>query len=74
MNINSNVFKIIDYVLIIAIASLVFMLANTYVRNQAIDGCARAYVFTQTVADQNATVSYPMTQEYNKCLQEKGIK
>ncbi len=71
---NSNVFKIIDYILIIAIASLVFILANTYIRNQAIDGCARSYIFTQSVSEQNATVSYPMTQEYNKCLQEKGIK
>jgi hypothetical protein len=71
---NLTTLKILDYILIIAIATVFFFLANTYVRNQAIDGCAKSSSYTQSLVDQNASVTYPVTDMYEKCLQEKGIK
>lgn len=71
---NSNMFKIINSILIlIAIVSFAF-LANTFIRNQAIDGCAQNYRYSVVLSDQNANVTYPMAELYKQCLKDKGIK
>lgn len=74
MNLNITIFKAIDYILVIVIAVAVFWLANTYIKNQAIDGCAQSYRYSAVLQNDNATVTYPMTVQYKQCLKDKGIK
>lgn len=74
MNLNSTIFRIINYILAISIVIGLFILANTFVRNQAIDGCAQAYRYSQILTNDNATVTYPMIAQYKECLKDKGIK
>ena len=73
MTLHSTLFKVINYILIIVIAAAVFFLANNFIRNQAIEGCAQSYRYSETLAS-GSTVTYPMTTEYNECLKTKGIK
>ncbi len=73
MTLNSTVFKVIDYILIIVVVVAVFFLANNFIKNQAIDGCAQSYRYSATLAN-GSTVTYPMTTEYKECLKTKGIK
>ena len=50
-------------------------LGKTYVRNQAIDGCAMQSVYEASF-DENGrriTVSEPQKHLYDKCLLDKGI-
>lgn len=68
------IFKVIDYVLIVAAIVVFAILANTYIRNQAIDGCAQSYRYSQSLTNGNANVEYPMTELYKQCLKDKGIK
>lgn len=73
MGLSSIIFKVIDYVLVIAIAVAVFLLAGSFIRNQAIDGCAQGYRYSTTLSN-GSTVAYPMATEYKQCLKDKGIK
>lgn len=74
MLLNPTIFKVIDYVLIVVAILAFAYFANTFIRNQAIDGCAQSYRYTQNLTRQNANVAYPMTELYKQCLKDKGIK
>ena len=67
-------FKVIDYILIIVAIVVFAYFANNFVRNQAIDGCAKSYVYSQNLIQQNASAEYPMKAMYEKCLKDKGIQ
>lgn len=45
---------------------------DTYLKLKAMDDCMQASSFEQTVEKDNAVVSYPVTDMYKKCLQDKG--
>ncbi|MBI3984453.1 MAG: hypothetical protein HY344_00715 [Candidatus Levybacteria bacterium] len=68
------IFRIINYILFVISFALIFWLVFLYVKNQAIDECAKASKYTTEVTAENATVSYPVIDFYNKCLEDKGIR
>lgn len=68
------IFKLINYILFITAFLMLFWLLNVFVKNQAIDGCSKNAVYTQQLPNENASVSYPIADLYNKCLKDKGIK
>ncbi len=71
---NQVIFKVLNYILVLAALIVSFWLFYTYIKNQAIDECAKASKYTTEVEGQNATVSYPVIDFYNKCLEDKGIR
>jgi len=68
------VFKLINYILLVTAFLMLFWLLNVFVKNHAIDGCAKYSSYTQQLPNENASVTYPVTDMYNKCLEDKGIK
>lgn len=74
MTLNNDIYKVINYILLIAIFSLLFWQITVFVKNQAIDGCAKYATYTQELPNENARVIYPIKDLYDKCLQDKGIK
>lgn len=72
-NIGDKIVKIIGFILLFIAFILVLLRADNLIRNQAIDGCAQAYRYEQPINNGNANVSYPMTELYERCLEQKGI-
>lgn len=71
---SSTIFKVINIILV-AFAILVFgYLANTFLRNQAIDGCAKNSSYEKNLVSEDAKVTYPVIDIYEQCLKQKGIK
>jgi len=61
-------------ILLSVVSVLVFApLYRNYLSNEASYQCAQSYRFTLTKAD-GTSVSYPMTELYQKCLSEKKVK
>ena len=68
------IFKLINYIFIVTAFLMIFWLLNVFVRNHAIDGCAKNAQYTQQLPNESASATYPITDLYNKCLEDKGIK
>lgn len=71
---NSNMFKIINSILIFVAIILFALLANTFIRNQAIDQCAKSSTYEKNLVSEDAKVTYPVIDIYEQCLKQKGIK
>ncbi len=69
-----DIFKIINSFILIAAVVIFAWLLNTYIKNQAIDGCARNSSYSVNLPSQDAKVTYPVTEAYKQCLKDKGIK
>lgn len=67
-----NIIKIVAIIFILIAFILVNIRVNAFIKNQAIDGCAQAYRYESTLSN-GAIVSYPMTELYEKCLEQKGV-
>ena len=75
MIVNQNIiFKLINYILLATAFLMLFWLLNIFVRNHAIDGCAKNVTYTHSLPNENASVTYPIKDLYDKCLEDKGIK
>lgn len=64
--------KFIGYIILFVAFYFALTRVDTYLRYKAIDDCAK--VSRYETSDKNAKVSYPITDMYNTCLAEKGIK
>lgn len=74
MTFNNNVYRIINYIFVAVIFVLIFWQISIFIRNQAIDGCARNSSYVQEFINDNAKATYPITEHYDNCLEDKGIK
>lgn len=74
MTINHDIYRVINYIFIAAIAALIFWQVSKFVKNQAIDGCAKNSSYTQEFPNDYAKATYPIADQYSKCLEDKGIK
>lgn len=46
---------------------------DTYLRNSAVDACAKQSNFTKHDKKQSADISYPIQDVYQACLKKKGL-
>lgn len=74
MSLTQIILKIISYILLSLAFIGVFLLFTTYLRNQAINDCAKISKYTKQVVEDSATVEYPVNDFYTQCLKDKGIK
>lgn len=72
MNIGSTI-KFVVSLLVVAI-TLFFASSHisAYLKERAIDNCARISRYQTQLTDQNATVWYPIVDVYKQCLRDKG--
>lgn len=71
-----NLTRTANVILVVIFLSVALFLSlrrvDTYLKLKAIDDCMQASSFEQTVEKDNTVVSYPVTDMYKKCLQDKG--
>ncbi|MBI4097742.1 MAG: hypothetical protein HY426_01775 [Candidatus Levybacteria bacterium] len=74
MTINHDISRVINYIFVAVVFALIFWQVSIFVRNQAIDGCAKNSSYVQEFPSDNAKATYPITDNYEQCLEDKGIK
>ncbi len=74
MSLSQIIFKVISYILLSLAFLGIFLLLTTYLRNQAINDCAKISKYTKQVIEDSATVEYPVNDFYTQCLKDKGIR
>ena len=74
MNSNFSYYKIINYLFVAIISALILWQVSSYIRNQAIDGCAKNSNYAQEFPNDFAKATYPIADHYEKCLEDKEIK
>lgn len=62
----------IGYILLFAGLFLALGRVDTYLKYKAIDDCGQ--ISRYQTKDKNATVTYPITDMYESCLKDKGVK
>lgn len=62
---------VIGYILFFVAFFLALSRFDTFLKYKAIDDCARISRYETT--DKNAKVTYPITDLYNSCLEDKGV-
>jgi len=67
-----TVIKVIGYIVLFFAFYLVLMRVDTYLRQKAIDDCAK--ISRYETSEKTASFSYPVLDIYNKCLVDKGVK
>lgn len=66
-------FGITTLVVIIVVSYLVLLRVDTYLRNSAVDNCAKISKFEKQDKAQSAVISYPIKDVYQECLIRKGL-
>lgn len=58
---------------IVLFGYLLILRIDTFLKDRAIDECAKISKFEKNLPDENAKVSYPVIDIFNDCLKRKGI-
>lgn len=61
-------------VALFALAYVFFIHGNRFLDQQAIGECGQLYQVEFTETGTNSTVTTPITEEYQKCLVEAGVR
>lgn len=64
--------QIITVIAFGVIAFFCFQRIDKYMRIKAVDDCGRVARYERTVKEEGAVVTYPLTDMYQACLQDKG--
>lgn len=72
MNVATTIRFIIAMLTVIVVVFIANMQIGSYLKERAIDNCGRISRYQTTLADQNATVWYPIEDIYKQCLRDKG--
>lgn len=72
MNIATTIRFIVAMIALVVVVLIANMQVGSYLKERAIDNCARISRYQTTLADQNATVWYPIDDIYKQCLRDKG--
>ncbi|MCR4326413.1 MAG: hypothetical protein NUV52_02040 [Candidatus Roizmanbacteria bacterium] len=74
MNITTHINAIIMGIVIIIVISMLLQRVDTYLRMTGIHDCQTIARYEKTVAeDDNAKISYPLPDQYEKCVKQKGL-
>ena len=69
-----DIYRLLNTIIFAAALVALVWLGNMYIKNQAIDGCAKNSSYSINLPTEGARVTYPVMDAYNQCLKDKGIK
>jgi len=72
-NLPKNLELIILAIVLAVLVFLGFTRIDQYLKLKALDDCAKEYRY-EVVTPEGGKVSYPLGNEYQKCLKEKGYR